>query len=52
MDENLTKKGKLVLEKAKTIRTRYEKEFLSVLDSKEVEVFKKTLLKLIEKKRS
>lgn len=46
---HLTKKGKLVLEKAKVIRAQYEKEFLSALDPKEADQFKKSLLKLIEK---
>lgn len=46
---NLTKKGKQVLEKAKIIRAQHEKDFLSGLNDKEIENFKKTLLRLIEK---
>lgn len=46
---NLTKKGKQILEKAKVLRAQYEKEFMQGFTEKEVESFKKTLLRLIEK---
>lgn len=47
---NLTKKGSLLLNKAKAIRAEYEKDYLSALSSQEAEQLKKYCSSLLKNK--